>query len=95
MLTKPIARSRRQASWLPVPLAMSLLVGCSLADAAEPTLAARYQIEQPSQDMGAALRAISRVTGVPVTFDSRIVAGHTAKAVSGRAVWRGGHRSSV
>lgn len=84
MLTKPIARSRRQASWLPVPLAMSLLVGCSLADAAEPTLAARYQIEQPSQDMGAALRAISRVTGVPVTFDSRIVAGHTAKAVSGR-----------
>lgn len=84
MLTKLPGRSGRQARWLPIPLAISLLVGFPCADAAEPTPVARYQIEQPSQDMGDALRAISRVTGVPVTFDSRIVAGHTAKAVSGR-----------
>ncbi len=84
MLTKPKAKSRRPARWLPVPIAISLLVGYGLADAAEPTLAVRHQIEQPSQDMGDALRAIARVIGVPVVFDSRIVAGHTAKAVSGR-----------
>lgn len=84
MLKKPNAGGRRQAGWLHVPIAISLLMACSLPWAAEPTLVARYQIEQPSQDMGDALRAIARVTGVSVIFTSKTVAGHTAKAVSGR-----------
>ncbi|MFG6417205.1 TonB-dependent receptor plug domain-containing protein [Roseateles sp. DC23W] len=83
MLTKPNARDRRHACWLPLPIAISLLMGCSGVDAADLTLAARYQIEQPSQDMGDALRAISRVTGVSVIVDARVIAGRTARAVSG------------
>lgn len=84
MLTKPNARYRRQARWLPLPIVISLLMGGGAVRAAEPTLAARYQIEQPSQDLGDALRAISRVTGVSVIVDARVIAGRTAKAVSGR-----------
>jgi len=84
MLKKPTAIERRQARWLHIPIAISLLIGLGVADAAEPTLAARYQIEQPSQDVGDALRAISRVTGVSVIADARALAGKTAKAVSGR-----------
>lgn len=83
MLTKPNAKSRRQACWHPIPIAISLLIGSGAVDAAEPTLAARYQIEQPSQDLGDALRAISRVTGVSVIVDARVIAGRTARAVSG------------
>lgn len=84
MLTKPNAKNRRQACWLPIPMAISLLIGSGAVDAAEPALAARYQIEQPAQDLGDALRAISRVTGVSVIVDARIIAGRTAKAVSGQ-----------
>lgn len=84
MLTKLNAKHRRQARWLPIPIAISLLVGCGAACAAEPTLAARYQIEQPAQGMEDALRAIARVTGTPVVFKSKNLDGRTAKAVSGR-----------
>lgn len=84
MLQKPIANRRRQVRWIPFPVAFSLLVGCSLVSAAEPPLASRHLIEQPSQDLGDALRSIARVTGTSVLFDSRAVAGRTAKAVSGR-----------
>ena len=70
--------------WLPIPLAISLLLDCGLASAAEPSPAARYTIEQPSQDMGDALRAIGRQTGTSVLFDPRVVAGRMARPVSGR-----------
>ncbi|MFG6490045.1 TonB-dependent receptor plug domain-containing protein [Roseateles sp. BYS78W] len=83
MLEKPNAKERRQALWRPIPIAISLLIGFGAVDAAEPTLVVRYQIEQPAQDMGDALRAISRVTGTSVIFDARVTAGRTAKAVSG------------
>ncbi len=84
MLKKLNAKHRRQARWLPIPIAISLVVGCGAVCAAEPTLAARYQIEQPAQGMEDALRAIARVTGTSVVFNSRNLAGRTAKAVSGR-----------
>lgn len=84
MLKKPTANERRRARWLPIPITISLFIGCGAVEAAEPTLAARYQIEQPSQDVGDALRGISRVTGVSVIADARVLAGKTAKAVSGR-----------
>lgn len=83
MLTKRNARYRRQARWLPLPIVISLLMGGGVC-AAQPPLAARYQIEQPAQDLGDALRAISRVTGVSVIVDARVIAGRTAKAISGR-----------
>lgn len=70
--------------WLPIPLAISLLLDCGLASAAEPSPAARYTIEQPSQDMGDALRAIGRQTGTSVLFDPRVIAGRMARPVSGR-----------
>ncbi|WP_082568206.1 TonB-dependent receptor plug domain-containing protein [Pelomonas sp. Root1217] len=73
-----------RARWLPFPLAISLLLDCGLASAAEPSPAARYVIEQPSQDLGDALRAIGRQTSTSVLFDPRIVAGRLAKPVSGR-----------
>lgn len=84
MLKSPNAKQRRQARWHTLPIAISFLIGCGAGNAAELTLAARYQIEQPSQDLGDALRAISRVTGTSVIVDARVIAGRTAKAVSGR-----------
>lgn len=84
MLKKLNREHRRQARWLPIPIAISLLVGCGAACAAEPALAARYQIEQPAQGMEDALRAIARVTGTSLVFNSRHLAGRTARAVSGR-----------
>jgi len=84
MLKKLNAEHRRQAHWLPISIAISLLVGCGAVCAAEPALAARYQIEQPAQGMEDALRAIARVTGTSLVFNSRNLAGRTARAVSGR-----------
>lgn len=74
----------RKLRWLPVPLAISFLLGCGAAMAADPSQAARYVIEQPSQDMGDALHAIARLTSTSVLFDPRAVAGRRAKPVSGR-----------
>jgi iron complex outermembrane receptor protein len=75
----------RHLRWLPLPFAISLmLLDCGVASAAEPPPAVRYTIEQPSQDLGDALRAIGRQTSVSVLFDPRVVAGLMAKPVSGR-----------
>ena len=84
MLEKRNVKARRQARWLPNYIAVSLVAVCGLVCAAEPALAARYLIEQPAQDMGEALRGIARVTGTSVLFNSKAVAGRTARAVSGR-----------
>ncbi|HEY1129947.1 MAG TPA: TonB-dependent receptor [Roseateles sp.] len=83
MFKAPNANDRHPARWLSVPIATFIWMGCGAADAAEPVLAARYQIEQPSQDVADALRAIARATGTSVIFDARAVAGRTAKPVSG------------
>lgn len=83
MFKAPNANDRHQTRWLSLPIATFILMGCGPADAAEPVLAARYQIEQPSQDVADALRAIARATGTSVIFDARAVAGRTAKPVSG------------
>lgn len=62
----------------------SLFLAVGTALAAEPALVARYAIEQPSQGMAEALRAIARQTGTSVLFEPDAVAGRMARAVSGR-----------
>lgn len=68
-----------------VPLGtwLSLMLGSGSA-LAEPAPAARYAIEQPSQAMADALRAIARQTGTSVLFEPEAVAGRVARPVSGR-----------
>jgi iron complex outermembrane receptor protein len=69
---------------LSIPVALALMLGSGLAGASDPPQAARYAIEQPSQDLGDALRAIARQTNTSVLFDPRVVSGRTSKAVSGQ-----------
>lgn len=61
-----------------------LCFGSALAGAAETAQTARYPIEQPSQGMAEALRAIARQTNTSVLFEPGTVAGRLAKPVSGR-----------
>lgn len=61
-----------------------LCFGTALAGAAEPPQAVRYVIEQPSQGLAEALRAIARQTNTSVLFEPGTVAGRVAKPVSGR-----------
>jgi len=64
---------------------MALLCATApVALAAETLAAARHLIEQPSQTLAEALRAIARQTGASVLFDPVVVQGRVAKAVSGR-----------
>lgn len=83
MLRFPSSQRLRHARWLHIPVAISLLLDCGLARAAEPPQLARYVVEQPSQDLGDALRAIARQTSTSVLFDARVVAGRQARPVSG------------
>jgi len=84
MLRKLNTHGLFRSPWLPIPLAITLMVECGLCSAAEPPSAPRYVIEQPSQDLGDALRAIARQTSTSVVFDPRLVAGRVARPVSGR-----------
>lgn len=63
---------------------LSILLSFGSSFAAEPPQAVRYTIEQPSQDMAQALRAIARQTGTSVLFEPETVAGRVARPVSGR-----------
>ena len=62
---------------------IALLLGSGLACGAEPTMVARYRIDQPSQPLSESLRSIARQTGVSVLFDPRAVNGRISRAVSG------------
>lgn len=65
-----------------------LMFGCWLhhgpVGAAEPTPAARYRIDQPSQPLSDSLRSIAGQTGVSVLFEPGTVNGRMSRAVSGQ-----------
>jgi iron complex outermembrane receptor protein len=84
MVRKSNSRTSCSVCWLPIPIAIWLLLSSTIAGAVEPPHGARYAIEQPAQDMGEALQAIARLTSTSVLFDPRAVAGRVAKPVSGR-----------
>ena len=63
---------------------IALVLSCGLAFAMDPTTAARYRIDQPSQPLAESLRAIARQTGVSIVFDPNNVGGRTSRAVMGQ-----------
>lgn len=74
--------SSREALRISIGFALSL--GAGLSSAVEPPQSARYAVEQPSQTLAEALKAIARQTSTPVMFDADTVAGRVSRPVSGR-----------
>ncbi len=66
-----------------ISAAVALLVGCTVAAAADPS-APRYRFEQPPQPLSESLREIARQTGVSVLFDAAAVSGRMSSSVSGQ-----------
>lgn len=83
MIRKIFQRPEPRQAYLHDGAFVALVFSCSLACAADAAPMARYRIEQPSQPLAEALRAIARQTGVSVLFDPGKVGGRTSHAVSG------------
>ena len=80
-------QSLRRGTWtacLYGGVLIALAASRGTATAAEPTSAARYQIDQPAQPVSSALRAIASQTGISVLFVPETVGGLVSRAVSGR-----------
>ncbi|MCE4538284.1 TonB-dependent receptor [Pelomonas sp. P7] len=80
----PFRRVTERQNLLPHGTWLSLLLAFGSAFAADPVPVSRYAIEQPSQGMAEALRAIARQTRTSVLFEPEAVAGRVARPVSGR-----------
>jgi len=77
-----MTRSRRHIAWLLVTA--GLAAGSSAASHAAPAVEREFHL--PAQDLGQALRAVGRISGLDVMFPADAVAGRTAPALDGRLV---------